>query len=83
MTSAGLCVHSSEVLAQPSLMPRYSSPASTGAERVVLYKVRDCVLGGVQLLYIFSKSSFDFFQIGHTVIELAELVELEVSESPM
>lgn len=64
-------------------MPRYISPASTGAERVVLYKVRDCVLDGVQLVYIFSKSSFDFFQIGQTVIVPIALDGLEVPEAPM
>jgi hypothetical protein len=62
------------MLAQPSLMPKYSSPASAGAHSFSLYKVRD--FGpGEQPLNTVSNSSFDFFQIGHTVMEMGELDE--------
>lgn len=73
--SAGLCIHSSEILAQPSLMPRYRSPASAGAESFFLYRVRACVPVDEQLEYTFSKSSLDFRQMGHTVVEVEGFAE--------
>jgi hypothetical protein len=65
------------MLLQPSLMPKYSSPASAGAHNFSLYKVSD--FGpGEQPLYTVSNSSFDFFQMGHTVMETGEPDEFGV-----
>ena len=61
-------------------MPRNNSPASSGADSLFLYKVMGIVAGEELLLYIFSKSSFDFFQIGQIVKETGESDE---SGAPM
>lgn len=75
ITSAGLCIHVSDIFAHPSLIPRNKSPASSGPDSRFLYIVRGNADAGALLLYIFSKSSFDLFQIGQIVKEVGESEE--------